>query len=123
MEKIKLVLLSIIILGIIAIPFGDKRLIIISIIIEIIFVSLLLLLIMIKNSQMAKIVIYGCIGMAIIVIVGNTLAPPHIQIITTFSKPFNAIILIIGGYILQILLILTSISSLKKYNNNKKLMN
>jgi hypothetical protein len=41
--------------------------------------------------------------------VGNSLASPHVEMMTTFSKPFNAVILIIGGYVLQAALIGTTI--------------
>jgi hypothetical protein len=44
---------------------------------------------------------------------GNSLAPPHVEIMTTFSKPLNAVLLIIGGYILQAALIGTTIYELK----------
>ena len=44
-----------------------------------------------------------------LVIIGNTLAPPHVNLMLTFSKPLNAIVLIIGGYILQLLLIFFSL--------------
>ena len=37
--------------------------------------------------------------------VGNSLAPPHVEIMTTFSKPLNAGVLIVGGYVLQAALI------------------
>ena len=47
-------------------------------------------------------------------IVGNSLAPPHIEIMTTFSKPFNALLLIIGGYILQAALIGTTVMQLAR---------
>lgn len=50
----------------------------------------------------------------VIVIVGNSLAPPHIEIMTTFSKPFNALLLIIGGYILQAALIGTTVMQLAR---------
>ena len=44
--------------------------------------------------------------------VGNSLAPPHVEIMNTFSKPFNAVVLIIGGYILQGALVATTIYEL-----------
>jgi hypothetical protein len=50
--------------------------------------------------------------LAIIVMVGNSLASPHVEIMTTFSKLFNAVILIIGGYILQAVLIVTTVFQL-----------
>jgi hypothetical protein len=62
----------------------------------------------------AKKQLYACIPLAIAVMVGNSLAPPHVEIMTTFSKPLNAVILITGGYILQVLLIVTTIMELKR---------
>jgi hypothetical protein len=38
---------------------------------------------------------------AIIVMVRNSVASSHVEMMTTFSKPFNAGMLIIGGYVLQ----------------------
>jgi hypothetical protein len=50
--------------------------------------------------------------LALLVIIGNSLAPPHVKLMMTFSKPLNAIILIAGGYVLQIALIYTSLKSI-----------
>ena len=57
--------------------------------------------------------IYTCIPIATLVIIGNSLVPPHVKLMMmTFSKPINAIVLIIGGYVLQVALIYTSIRSI-----------
>jgi hypothetical protein len=56
--------------------------------------------------------LYACIPLPLIVIIGNSLAPPHVKLMMTFSKPLNAIILIAGGYVLQIALIYTSLKSI-----------
>jgi hypothetical protein len=56
--------------------------------------------------------LYACIPLALIVIIGNSLAPPHVKLMMTFSKPLNTIILIAGGYVLQIALIYTSLKSI-----------
>lgn len=56
--------------------------------------------------------LYACIPLALLVIIGNSLAPPHVKLMMTFSKPLNAIILIAGGYVLQITLIYTSLKSI-----------
>ncbi len=53
--------------------------------------------------------LYACIPLAVIVMVGNSLASPHVEMMTTFSRPFNAVMLIIGGYVLQAALIGTTI--------------
>ena len=50
---------------------------------------------------------------AVLVIVGNSLARPHVEIMTTFSKPLNAGVLIVGGYVLQAALIGTTIYELR----------
>jgi hypothetical protein len=56
--------------------------------------------------------LYACIPLAIIIMVGNSLASPHVEMMTTFSKPLNALMLIIGGYVLQGALIGTTILQL-----------
>ncbi|MGA8843391.1 MAG: hypothetical protein WB511_07370 [Nitrososphaeraceae archaeon] len=56
--------------------------------------------------------LYACIPLTALVIIGNSLAPPHIKLMLTFSKPLNAIVLILGGYVLQIALIYTSLMSI-----------
>ena len=108
-KNVVITLIIIIIIGFIALPYGDPRLIPISITLEIIFIAMLIALLLNYKKTL-----YFCIGVAIIVIIGNTLAPPHIHLMITFDKPFNAILLIIGGYILQASLIYNSIVALKK---------
>jgi hypothetical protein len=66
----------------------------------------------VKNVPLAKIALYACIPLAVLVMVGNSLASSHVEMMTTFSKPFNAIMLIIGGYVLQAALIGTTILEL-----------
>lgn len=61
---------------------------------------------------------YVCIPLAAIVIVGNSLAPPHVQIMTTFSKPLNAVLPIVGGYVLQVALVAAVLSERAK--NSRK---
>jgi hypothetical protein len=99
-----IILVSITALGIIAIPFGNPKFIDRAIILELSFAILSALIW--KGYGKA---LYACIPIAVLVIIGNSLAPPHVNLMMTFSKPLNAIILIIGGYVLQIALIYTSI--------------
>ena len=94
-------------MGLIAIPFGNPKFIDRVIILEILFATLSLLIW--KGYSKA---LYACIPLALIVIIGNSLAPPHVKLMMTFSKPLNAIILIAGGYVLQIALIYTSLKSI-----------
>jgi hypothetical protein len=100
-------LVSIIVLGLIAIPFGNPKFIDRAIILEISFATLSVLIW--KGYSKA---LYACIPLALLVIIGNSLAPPHVKLMMTFSKPLNAIILIAGGYVLQISLIYTSLKSI-----------
>lgn len=100
-------LISITVLGLIAIPFGNPKFIDRAIILEISFATLSVLIW--KGYSKA---LYACIPLALIVIIGNSLAPPHVKLMMTFSKPLNAIILIVGGYVLQIALIYTSLKSI-----------
>lgn len=55
----------------------------------------------VRTVPLARLALYACIPLAIIVMVGNSIASPHVEMMTTFSKPFNAVMLIIGGYVLQ----------------------
>ena len=103
-----LVLVSIIIIGIMGIPFGDRRFIIYAILIELSYISLAVLVA--KGHRKA---LYACISLAILIVIGNSVVAAHIHRIITFSRPLNTIILIIGGYILQALLIYSSLLEIR----------
>jgi hypothetical protein len=114
-----IVLLAISIVGALAIPFGDPQFLDRAIALELSFITLAIVLLLdvrgaVKKLPLSKLALYACIPLAVIVIVGNSLAPPHIEIMTTFSKPFNALLLIIGGYILQAALIGTTVMQLAR---------
>jgi hypothetical protein len=102
------VLAAISVIGAIAIPFGDPQFIDRAIALELSFIALTVLIY--RGYRKA---LYACIPIAAIVMIGNSLAPPHVEIMTTFSKPFNAVVLIIGGYILQAALIATTVNELR----------
>ena len=102
-----IILIFITVLGLIAIPFGNPKFIDRAIILELSFATLSVLIWKGYNK-----VLYACIPIAALVIIGNSLAPPHVNLMMSFSKPLNAIILIIGGYVLQIALIYTSLRSI-----------
>ncbi len=114
---VTVVLAAISIVGVMAIPFGDPKLIDRAIALELSFIALAVL-----TFKGYKKVLYVCIPLAVAVMVGNSLAPPHVQIMTTFSKPLNAILLITGGYILQAALIITSTYELAKARNHDKIV-
>jgi hypothetical protein len=109
-----IVLVSIIIIGMIGIPFGDPRFIVYAILLEILYISLAVLI-----AKGYKKPLYVCILIAIIIIVGNSFVNAHIHRIMSVSKPLNTIVLVIGGYILQGLLIYTS-SVATRMENKKK---
>ncbi len=94
-------------LGVIAIPFGSPKFIGEAIAIELSFVTLSVLVW--RGYTKA---LYACVALAVTVIIGNTSSPAHIHLMTTFSKPANALILIIGGYILEGTLIYTSLKAI-----------
>jgi hypothetical protein len=94
------VLAAISVVGAIAIPFGDPQFLDRAIALELAFIALTVLIY--KGLRKA---LYACIPLAILIIVGNSLSAPHVEIMTTFSKPLNAVQLIIGGYVLQAALI------------------
>jgi hypothetical protein len=106
-SSVFIVLVAISVVGAIAIPFGDPQFLDRAIALELSFITLAVLTY--KGFRKA---LYACIPLAIIVMIGNSLASPHVEIMTTFSKPFNAVILIIGGYILQAALIVTAVFQL-----------
>ena len=105
-RHILIILFLISALGAVAIPFGNPKFIGEAIIIELSFITLSVLVW--RGYTKA---LYACIALAITVIIGNTASPAHIHLMTTFSKPANALILIIGGYTLQGILIYTSLKT------------
>lgn len=103
-NPVAIVLAAIAITGAIAIPTGNPAFLDRAIALEAVFVALAALTFAGYRKQL-----YLCIPLAVIVMIGNSLAPPHVQIMTTFSKPVNAVILITGGYLLQGALIFVSL--------------
>jgi hypothetical protein len=109
-----IVLVAISIVGALAIPYGDPQFLDRAIALELSFITLAIVILLdirhtVKKVPLSKLAAYACIPLAVIIIVGNSLAPPHIEIMRTFSKPLNALLLIIGGYILQAALIGTTL--------------
>jgi len=56
-------------------------------------------------------------AIAIIVILGNTTSSKHLEIMSSFNPLENAIVLIVGGYVLQGLLLSVSLSVFKNRKN------
>jgi hypothetical protein len=108
------VLVSIAVVGLIAIPFGNPKFIDRAIVLELSFVVLSALIW--KGYSKA---LYACVPLAALVIVGNSLAPPHVNLMMMFFKPPNAIILVMGGYVLQGALIYTILRSILNIRSRK----
>jgi hypothetical protein len=102
-------LISIIVVGIIAIPFGNPKFLDRAIVLELCYASLSFLVWKGYTKPL-----YACILIATAVIVGNSIAAPHIHLMTTFEKPLNAVVLLVGGYILQGMLIYFSLKIILK---------
>jgi hypothetical protein len=110
-NQVLIILLSIIVIGLLGIPFGNQNFIINAMILELTFIILAVLIAKgIGNNKP----LYVCIFLALLIIIGNSLVSAHINRMITFSKPLNTIVLIIGGYLLQGLLIYTSMRTIKK---------
>lgn len=108
-SPVAIVLAAISVVGAIAIPFGDPQFLDRAIALELAFIALTVLV-----SKDFRKALYACIPLAVVIIAGNSLSQPHVEIMTTFSKPLNAVLLIIGGYILQAALIGTTIYELAR---------
>ena len=116
-SPVVIVLTVISILGVTAIPFGAPQFIDRAITLEVSFIEIAVVILLgdrliVRKVPLVKIALYACIPLAVIVMVGNSLASSHVEMMTTFSKPVYAIMLIIGGYVLQAAFIGTTILEL-----------
>jgi hypothetical protein len=103
-KNVVAVLIAISTIVVFGIPLGDPKFISIALALESSFIALTI--ISIKKLRYA---IIPNIVIACVVIAGNTLSPKHIEIMSTLHPLYNGIILIVGGYILQGLLLATNI--------------
>lgn len=108
------VLISICIMGAFGIPLGDPRFFVQAIALESSFIALAI--ISLKSFRYAYVPNFI---IASIVIVGNTASTKHLEIMSTLHPFYNAIVLIVGGYILQGLLLVTNGMALKQYKKTK----
>jgi hypothetical protein len=110
-NQVLVILFSIILIGLVGIPFGNPNFIINAMILELTFIILAILIAKgVGNNKP----LYVCIFLALLIIIGNSLVTAHINRMITFAKPINTIVLIIGGYLLQGLLIYSSILTIKR---------
>lgn len=104
------VLVAVCIVGAFGIPLGDPKFLVQAFTLEFSFVALAV--ISMKNFRYVYIPNFIIAG---IVIAGNTFSPKHLEIMSTLHPFYNAIVLIVGGYILQGLLIIVNTIAYKKY--------
>jgi hypothetical protein len=116
-NEVFVILVLIVALGVFAIPFGSPKFLGEAIALEVAFVILAALIW--RGYSKA---LYACIALGVLVILGNTLSPAHVKLMTTFSKPINALILIIGGYILAGVLVYTGMKAIIKTKHPVKLV-
>ena len=107
------ILILIVIMGIIGIPIGNPKFVTNAIVLESAFIVLAFFsLWRLKYALVPNMII------TIVVIIGNTASPKHIEIMSTFEPIENAIVLIVGGYLLQGLLL---VSNMMVFKNRKRL--
>jgi len=115
MKPVTVVLIMISVVGMISLPLGDPKFLLVAIGLEASFIALTVL-----SVKSVKYAIIPNIAIACVIIVGNTLSPTHTDIMLTLTPIYNALILIAGGYALQGLLIITSIQAYKNMNRVTK---
>jgi len=102
-KNVVIVLAAVSVVGVLGIPLGDPKFIPQALLLEGCFVSLTVLTA--KNYKRVYIPNFVIAG---IVIAGNSAFYKHIEIMTTLHPLYNALVLIIGGYVLQVLLLITN---------------
>jgi hypothetical protein len=108
-KQLVAVLCAISVIGILGIPLGDPRFVSQALVLESCFIALAAL--SAKNYKKVYIPNFIIAG---VVIAGNSAFYKHIEIMTTFHPLYNAIVLITGGYVLQIMLLITNYHAYKQ---------
>ena len=107
-KTIVAVLIAISVIGVLGIPLGDPKFLAEGIALEIAFIGLTILSVKKVRYALVPNIVIACL-----VILGNTLSPKHTEIMSTLNPLYNAIVLIVGGYMLQSLLLAANIVGLK----------
>jgi len=110
-QFITLVLTAISITGMIGIPMGDPKFFTQTISLELTFITLTIL-----SLKKIRYILIPNIVIGIVIIIGNTISAQHIDIMFSLTPVENAIVLFLGGYVFQTLLIISSFVLLKKRN-------
>lgn len=108
-KNVVIVLAAVSVVGVLGIPLGDPKFIPQALLLEGCFVALTVLTA--KNYKRVYIPNFVIAG---IVIAGNSAFYKHIEIMTTLHQLYNALVLIIGGYVLQVLLLITNYLAYKQ---------
>lgn len=117
-KTIILILVSISVIGVIGIQIGNPKFMANAIALETTFVALAAL-----SFWRLRYALIPNMIIAIIVIIGNTASPKHLEIMSSFQPLENAIVLIVGGYILQGLLLAASLNVFKNGKGMKLKIN
>ena len=112
-KTIVAVLIAISVISVLGIPLGDPKFLAEGIALEIAFIGLTILSVKKVRYALVPNIVIACL-----VILGNTLSPKHTEIMSTWNPLYNATILIVGGYMLQSLLLAANIVGFK---NRKQL--
>ena len=112
-KKTSVVLAAIVVVGILGIPLGDPKFIPQALVLETCFAILAIL-----SAKGYKHVYFPNFIISGIVIIGNSAFSKHIEIMTTFHPIYNAIVLIVGGYVLQVLLLIINYLAYKQYRHS-----
>jgi len=113
-KAIILILAATSLIGIIGIQIGNPKFVVNAIILETAFIILAAL-----SFWRLRYVLIPNMAIAIIVIIGNTASPKHLEIMSSLEPLENAIVLMIGGYVLQGLLLSASLNVFKNRKNLK----
>lgn len=88
------------VVGAIGIPMGDPQFIVNALVLESAFIVLTVL-----SVVRFRYILIPCMVLSVLVIIANTASPRHTEIMSSFYPVGNALILIIGGYVLQALIL------------------
>ena len=109
-KSVVAILIAISIVGILGIPIGAHKFIVEAFALEFSFITLAII-----SAKKFKYAHIPNFIIAAIIISGNTISPKHTEIMTTLHPLYNAIILIVGGYILQLLLLGLTVLAYRQY--------
>ncbi len=111
-KSVVIILTAVSVVGVLGIPLGNPKFIPQALILEGCFIVLAVLTA--KNYKHVYIPNFIISG---VVIIGNSIFYKHVEIMTTFHPLYNALVLIIGGYVLQILLLITNYLAYKQHKH------